>query len=104
MEPGAAEIFDLLYLPFIKKVCEFDALLCQCGGKLKPIALIDDPNVIYRIHRLCSGHVLKHRNLLETETEQPPLPPELLPPEKEFFVIEEPKPASKINAVVPVTP
>jgi hypothetical protein len=44
----------------IKKVCEIDPLLCQCGGKLKPIALIEDPDVIYRI--------LNHCNLLETET------------------------------------
>jgi hypothetical protein len=43
----------------IKKIYEVDPLVCQCGGKLKPIALIDEPDVIYRI--------LKHCDLLEAE-------------------------------------
>ncbi|MFC2173217.1 hypothetical protein ACFLU6_11385, partial [Acidobacteriota bacterium] len=34
----------------IKKVYEVDPLVCtQCGGKLKTIALIDEPDAIYRI-------------------------------------------------------
>jgi hypothetical protein len=51
----------------INKVYEIDPLVCQCGGKLKPIALIEDPDVIYRI--------LKHCNLLETDAEQEPRAP-----------------------------
>ncbi|MFC2173387.1 hypothetical protein ACFLU6_12250 [Acidobacteriota bacterium] len=44
----------------IKKIYEVDPLVCpDCGGNLKAIALVDDPDVIYRI--------LKHCNLLEAE-------------------------------------
>jgi hypothetical protein len=53
----------------INKVYEVDPLRCHCGGKLKPIALIDDPDVIYRI--------LKHCNLLETEQDARAPPEEL---------------------------
>jgi hypothetical protein len=55
----------------IKKVYEVDPLVCpNCAGKLKPIALIDDPDLIYRI--------LKHCNLLDNEQE-PRSPPQGLP-------------------------
>jgi hypothetical protein len=40
-------------------------LICpRCLAELKPIAFIEDPDIIYRI--------LKHSNLLENETEQEP--------------------------------
>ena len=49
---------------------EIDPLVCECGGKLKPIALIEDPDVIYRI--------LKHCNLLDIEEDARAPPRELI--------------------------
>ncbi|MFC2172757.1 hypothetical protein ACFLU6_09010 [Acidobacteriota bacterium] len=50
---------------------EVDPLVCtQCGGKLKTIALIDEPDMIYRI--------LQHCNLLDTQEEARSPPDELI--------------------------
>jgi hypothetical protein len=46
----------------IRKVYEVDPLLCpECGGTMKIIAFIEDPDVIFRI--------LKHLNMLEKDEE-----------------------------------
>ena len=54
----------------IKKVYEVDPLVCpKCSAPLKLIAVIEDPDVIYRI--------LKHCHLLDPEQEPRPPPTEL---------------------------
>ena len=54
----------------IQKVYEVDPLVCPCGGRLRPIALIDDPEVIFRI--------LEHCHLLDTDPDARAPPHELL--------------------------